>query len=96
LRAGAGAFRNQRFVNAAGHLAKAVQANPRFSVLCVEHSAALALAGRTDDAKAVAKRVLELEPNFRAGAWETVVRKFMLSDLWRPLMDGVRLAGLPE
>jgi adenylate cyclase len=89
-------IRERRCDDAAAHLAKAVQANPRFSVLHVEHAAALALAGRLEEAKAVAKHVLELEPNYRAGPWENVARKFMLPELWRPLMDGVRLAGLPE
>ena len=89
-------IRKGRFADAAACLAKAMQANPQFSVVCVEHAAALALADRGDEAKAVAQRVLELEPQFRAGAWERLVRKFMLPELWRPLMDGVRLAGLPE
>ena len=89
-------IRKGRFADAAACLAKAMQANPQFSVVCVEHAAALALADRGDEAKAVAQRVLELEPQFRAGAWERLVRRFMLPELCRPLMDGVRLAGLPE
>ncbi len=87
-------IREQRFVEAAALLAKAVQANPRFSVLWVEHAAALALAGRIDDAKAVGKRVLELEPNFRAGAWENGVRKFMPARALAPA-DGRRTPGGP-
>ena len=89
-------IRKGRFADAAACLAKAMQANPQFSVVCVEHAAALALAGRGDEAKAVAQRVLELEPRFGAGAWERLVRRFMLPELCRPLMEGVRLVGLPE
>ena len=60
-------IRDRRFDDAAANMAKAVQANPRFSVLYVVHAAALALAGRIEESKSVAKRVLELEPNFRVG-----------------------------
>ena len=89
-------IREQRFDDAAANLARAVQANPRFSVLYVVHAAALALAGRVEEAKSVAKRALELEPNFRVGPWEHVAAKVMLPELWRPLLAGLRQAGLPE
>ncbi len=65
------------------------------AVLYVVHAAALALAGRIEDSKSVAKRVLELEPTFRIGPWEHIAPKFMLPELWRPLLAGVRQAGLP-
>jgi adenylate cyclase len=89
-------IRNQRFDDAAANIAKAVQANPRFSSLYAHHAAALALAGRVEDAKSVAKRVLEPEPNFRVGPWEHIAPKFMLPELWRPLLAGLRQPGLPE
>ena len=89
-------IREQRFDHAAANLARAVQANPRFSVLYVVHAAALALAGRVEEAKSVAKRALELEPNFRVGPWEHVAAKVMLPELWGPLLAGLRQAGLPE
>jgi len=89
-------IRERRFDEAAANLAKAVQANPRFSWLYVVHAAALALAGRVEEAKTVAKRVLELEPNFRVGPVEPLLPRIMAPELWRPLLDGYRLAGLPE
>jgi len=89
-------IREQRFDDAAANLARAVQANPRFSVLYVAHAAALALAGRVEEAKSVAKRALELEPNFRVGPWEHILPGVMLPELIRPLLAGMRLAGLPE
>jgi tetratricopeptide (TPR) repeat protein len=89
-------IRERRFDEAAADLAKAVQANPRFSVLYGWHAVALALAGRIEEAKAVAKRVLELDPNFRVGPWEPLLPRLMAPELWRPLIDGYRLAGLPE
>lgn len=54
------------------------------------------LAGRIEDAKAVAKLALELEPTYRVGLWERVAPAFMLPELWRPLLAGCRQAGLPE
>jgi len=89
-------IRDGRFDEAAVHMARAVQANPRFSTLYFGHAAALALAGRIEQAKAVAKRLLELEPTFRLGLWERVLPGFMAPELWRPLLAGGRLAGLPE
>jgi tetratricopeptide (TPR) repeat protein len=89
-------IRERRFDEAAADLAKAVQANPRFSVLYVYHAAALALAGRVEEAKSVAKHALELDPNFHVGPWEPLLPRIMAPELWRPLIDGYRLAGLPE
>ena len=60
------------------------------------HAAALALAGRIGDSKSVAKSALELEPKLRVGPWEHIAPKFMLPELWRPLLAGMRQAGLPE
>ncbi len=71
-------------------MARAVQANPRFSVLYARHAAALALAGRTEDLNSVAKRVLELEPTFRIEPWEHIAPKFLLPELGRPLLAGLR------
>ncbi len=89
-------IRDRRFDEAAAHMARAVQANPRFSWLYAVHAAALALAGRIEESKAVAQRVLELEPNFRFGPFEHIVSGVMLPELWRPLLAGMRQAGLPE
>jgi adenylate cyclase len=89
-------IRERRFDDAASHMAKAVQANPRFSWLYAVHAAALALSGRTEESKAVAQRVLELEPNFRVGPIEGMGPGLMLPELIRPLLTGMRKAGLPE
>src|SRR5271165_2230253 len=48
-------IRDRRFDDAAAHMARAVQCNPRFSTLYTVHAAALALAGRIEESKAVAK-----------------------------------------
>jgi hypothetical protein len=47
-------MRDGRFNEAAPHYARAVQANPRCSLMYAIHAAALAQGGRMDDAKSVA------------------------------------------
>ena len=88
-------LRLQRYDDAAAHFAKAVQANPRFSVPYVLQASTLALAGRSEDAKAVARRVLELEPTFSVLRYLDFVG-FVKSDLREGLAVGMRQAGLPE
>jgi adenylate cyclase len=73
---------------------KAAQANPRFSLPPVLQAAALSCLGRLDEAKAAARRVLELEPGF-------TVTLFVRShtgrpEIWTPIGDALRQAGLPE
>ncbi len=82
------------FTAAVGSANKAVQVNPRFSVPQVMLTAALSSLGRRDEAKAAAERVLELEPSFS-------VARFVRShtgraDIWTPIGEALRRAGLPE
>jgi hypothetical protein len=51
--------------------------------------------GRTDEAKSVAKRLLELEPNFRIGPLIASV-VFLHPELLNWLAEDLRKAGLPE
>jgi tetratricopeptide (TPR) repeat protein len=62
---GMAAIQEARYDDAGSHFAAAVQANPRFSTLYFLQAASLALAGRQDEAKAIARRLMELEPAFR-------------------------------
>ena len=81
---------------AASYLSKAVQANPRFSTLYVFETVGLANAGRKNEAKAAAQRLLSLEPGFRIGGFLTFVAKFShgaLVDLLRARLSEV---GVPE
>jgi hypothetical protein len=75
---------------------KAVQANPRFSTLYVLHTSALALAGREEEARSVASRLLALEPNFRLQPFIAVFSTFFDKGLGELLLAGLRKAGLPE
>jgi adenylate cyclase len=59
-----GHFLRGRYAEAAEAARKAVQVNPLFSVSHMFLVAALARLGRTDEAKAVVARLLELQPSF--------------------------------
>ena len=57
-------------------------------------SAALSSLGRVDEAKAVALRVLELEPNFTVA--EFVRAHTGRADIWEPIGEALRHLGLLE
>jgi adenylate cyclase len=87
--------RQRRFDDAAAFFARAAQINPRFSSLYAFQIAALAMIGRTDEAKSVAKRLLELEPSFRILP-SVANLVFLHPELLNWLAEGLRKAGLPE
>jgi adenylate cyclase len=89
-------MREGRFDEAASQYSKAVQANPRFSVSYALYTAALAQAGRTEEAKAVAGRLLALQPNFTITSFLAHVLSIMREELIQALSSGLRTAGLPE
>ena len=73
---------------------KAIEANPRFSLSYVLQAAALSCLGRLDEAKAVARRVPELEPGFTVSGF---VRSHTgRAEIWEPIGDALRRLGLPE
>ncbi len=73
---------------------KTAQANPRFSLPPVLQAAALSRLGRLDEAKAAARRVLELEPGFTITLF---VRSHTgRAEIWEPIGEALRAAGLPE
>ena len=88
--------RKGQFDDAAGYYLKATQANPRFSVLYALHTAALARAGRLDEARLVASRLLAAEPKFRLGAFVAGFAQVLHTDLAESIAVGLRRAGLPE
>jgi hypothetical protein len=59
----------------------------------VLQTAALVQSNRIDDAKAVARRVLELEPNFTIAQF--VKAHIGRADIWQPIGEALRQAGLP-
>ena len=88
-------LRERLYDEAAAHFGKAQQINPRFSYITMEQCVALALAGRLDEAKAAAKRLLELEPNFSSKAIMGFL-SFVRPELSAAWAQGLAAAGLPE
>ncbi len=82
--------------DAAAYFAKGVHANPHFSTLYAMLSAALALAGRTSEAKAAAARLIELEPGFRVAPLIKMASGFAVPSLLGRWSEGLLKAGLPE
>jgi len=87
------AFQEARYDVAASHYAKAVQTNSHLSTLYFCQAAALALAGRLEEARPIIRQGLELAPDtrcsdvFKYGVTRTFADKYI---------EGARLLGLPE
>jgi TolB-like protein/class 3 adenylate cyclase len=73
---------------------RAEQANPRFSYPQVIRTAALARAQRLEQATMVARRVIEIQPGFTVA--EFVRSHIGRTDIWTPMGDELRRAGLPD
>jgi adenylate cyclase len=88
-------FAARRFGEAAAAASRASQANPRFSVPYFLHTAALAELGRSDDARAMAQRLIELEPGTTIS---TAIRsaRYANAENIAALGSALRKAGLPE
>jgi adenylate cyclase len=82
------------FTAAVSASAKALQANPRFSLNHALQAAALARLGRASEAIAAATRVLECEPDFTVSRF--VKAHSGRADIWEPIGEALRQAGLPE
>jgi adenylate cyclase len=81
------------FAGAVAAAAKAIQANPRFSLNHVLQAAALFRLDRIAEAKAAAARALECEPDFKITRF--VIAHSGRADVWEPIGDALRLIGLP-
>jgi TolB-like protein/Tfp pilus assembly protein PilF len=81
---------------AVSFFSKAVQANPRFSSLYVFQAAGLAHAGRDDEARTAASRLLALQPDFRVTSFRHFGSGFCRKDVLDWISAGIRKAGLPE
>ncbi len=85
-----------RLDEAVSLFSKAVQANPRFSFLYVFQAAALANAGRADEAATAASRLLAMQPDFLVSSFRRFTSGFARKDVLDWLSAGIRKAGLPE
>jgi tetratricopeptide (TPR) repeat protein len=68
-------FHAGRFDEALRAAARAVEANPSFSVPQVLLTVALVRLGRIEEARSAAERVLSLDPTFTMPVWSVTVRK---------------------
>ena len=68
-------FHAGRFAEALRAAARAVEANPSFSVPQVLLTVALVRLGRIEEARSAAERVLTLDPTFTMPVWSVTVRK---------------------
>ena len=89
-----GHYQRGRYEAAADAARKAVQVTPGFSVCHMMLAAPLVKLGRLDEAKAVAARVLELQPAFRCSHQFAGVG--CEPALAGTLTEALRAAGLPE
>lgn len=82
------------FEEAARAASRASTANPRFSVPRYLHTAALVRLGRKDDAAAVAKTLLEVQPGFTVSG--LISGNITTPERMSILAGALREAGLPE
>ena len=88
-------FAAGRFKETVAAASLATQSNPRFTVPIILHAAALDCLGRSEDAKPVVQRLLELQPGL------TVTSAILSARYTDPkniaaLRNALRRAGLPE
>jgi adenylate cyclase len=89
-------LRANRYDDAVAYYARTVQANPRFSSMYAFLTAALELAGRNNESKLAAGRLLELEPSFRIQPFTEALGRICRPELVEAWATGLRKAGLPE
>jgi adenylate cyclase len=87
------AFDEERYDEAAAWWGKCAQANPDFGGFVMGQAAALALAGRMDEAKSACARGLALEPGF---SLRTARELGYAPAIEAKLVQGQRLSGVPE
>jgi tetratricopeptide (TPR) repeat protein len=88
-------FAAGRFEDMATAASLATQANPRFSMPQVLHAAALGSLDRTDDARIVVQRLLELQPDITV-ATAVPSARYVDPRHIAALGDALRRAGLPD
>jgi TolB-like protein len=87
------AISEARYEDAAACFSRAAQRNPGFSFSYLMQAMALALAGRGDEARPMARRGLELEPGYRVESLREA--GILFPAIAEPLVGGARLLGWP-
>ena len=90
---GAAAIHEARYVEGAEFYARAAQSVLGYGPLYISQAVALALAGRVEEARYIARRGLDLDPGFRI---QTFLKFGMVPTLAGKYVEGARLVGLPE
>jgi len=88
-------FAAGRFEEAVAAASLATQSNPRFSVPHILHAAALGSLDRSEDAKIVVQRLLELQPGITV-ATAILSARYVNPENIAALENALRRAGLPE
>ncbi|MGB9647917.1 MAG: adenylate/guanylate cyclase domain-containing protein [Stellaceae bacterium] len=88
-------FAAGRFEETVAAASLATQSNPRFTVPQILHAAALGSIDRSEDAKTVVQRLLELQPGLTV-ATAILSARYVNPENIAALENGLRRAGLPE
>ena len=88
-------FAAGRFEETVAAASLATQANPRFIVPIVLHAAGLGCLDRSEDAKTVVQRLLELQPGLTVGT-AILSARYVNPENIAALANALRRAGLPE
>src|ERR1700720_4223194 len=88
-------FAAGRFEEAVAAASLAIQSNPRFSVPQILHAAALGSLDRSEDAKTVVQRLIELQPGLTV-ATAILSARYVDPKNIAALANALRRAGLPE
>jgi adenylate cyclase len=88
-------FAARRFEETVAAASLATQSNPRFSVPQILHAAALGCLDRSEDAKTVVQRLLELQPDLTV-ATAVLSARYVDPKNIAALENALRRAGLPE
>jgi adenylate cyclase len=90
-------FAASRFDETAAAASRVIQSNPGFSVPYILQVGALVSLGRTDDARAVVHRLVEVQPDITYGtAVATSAARYANPENRSALENALRKAGLPE
>ena len=87
-------FYEKRYCDSAVAAQNAVHANPSFSLAQAVLAAALLRVGRTVEARAAARKVLEFQPTFTIGGISRIAE--LEPAVFKPFADAWREIGLPE
>ena len=88
-------FAAGRFEETGAAAGLATQSSPRFTVPIILHAAALGCLGRSEDAKTVVQRLLELQPGLTV-ATAILSARYLNPENIAALANALRRAGLPE